>query len=195
MKTIIGMSFILGTVVFSQFSYAGGNLNIGVRSMESKKALVEFSNPVKTSFEISIVDEAGDEIYFKETKEKQNELTKKFDFSNLEDGKYTMKVKTDSGSKENEIMVAGSTVEFGKEITKTHPFFSYKNDQLKLSFLNHQNEELSLHLYNGDELIWSSALENSSVIHKGYDLSELLSGNYQLVLASGNDVYEFDFVR
>lgn len=195
MKTIIGMSFIFGTVLLSQLSFAGGNLSIAVSNMESKKALVELSNPSLTSFEISIVDNAGETIYYKEINEKQNELAKRFDFSNLENGTYTMKVKTDDGSKEKSIMVNGKSVEFGEEITRTDPFFSYKNDQLKLSFLNHHNESTSLHLYEKGELIWTSDLQNSSVIQKGFDLSKLNSGYYQAVLASGNDVYEFQFER
>ncbi len=90
MKTIIYFGFLLATILLSQFSYATGNLSVNLVSKTESKAVLEVTNKSDQNSEISISSSNGEMVYFLESDEVQNNFSKTFDFSKLEDGDYTI---------------------------------------------------------------------------------------------------------
>ncbi len=195
MKTIIAISFLAASALVSQQSFASGNLKVNILPLDEGKAKFELSNNLVQSFEISILNPMGEMVYYHETQGEQAEYKKTYDFSNLEDGLYKVEVKIDGSSNEQLLSISNGQVQLGESVYKTEPFFSYKNNKLNLSYLNHNSETMSLHLYEDGKLVWQKELDNSITLHKGLNMEKLKKGEYQIVLASGNEVYEYEFTR
>jgi hypothetical protein len=195
MKTIITSTFLIASAMVSQLSFASDNLNVEVNNLENRKAMLEVSHNDDKVFEVNIFNPKGESIYYHQTNAVSSEFKKKLDFSKLEEGIYKLTVKTDEGSKEQMITVGQDGISYGPERTKTDPYFSYKNDQLNLSFLNHHNESMNFYLYENGELLFEKNLSNESAISKGFDLSKLRKGEYQIVFAAGDEIYEYKLKR
>ena len=195
MKTIISISFLIGATLLPLLGIASGNLYVSMSNVGNRKATLEISHIDDKVFEVSIVDEMGQLIYNHQTNESKPEFNKRFDFSGLEEGTYKLSVKADGGSKEQMITIGRDGISYGKEITKTDPFFSYKNDQLTLTFINHQNEMMKIFLYEKGELVWEKDLDSALSISKIFDLANLNRGEFKVVFGAGEEIYEYKLVR
>jgi len=195
MKTITAISFLIASAIVSQSSFASGNLNVAVSNLENRKAMLEVSHNADKVFEISILNPMGESIYYHQTSEMSTEFKKSLDLSRLEEGTYKLSVKTDGGAKEQMINIGRDGISYGEEKMKTDPFFSYKNDRLNISFLNHHNEAMNIYVYEKGELIFEKNLSNDSSISKGFDFVKLRKGEYQVVFAAGEEFYEYELTR
>jgi hypothetical protein len=195
MKTIIAISFLIASAIFSQISFASENVKVGMLPMDDGKALLEVSHNSIQNFGISILNPMGETIYSHETKGESANFKQKYDFSRLEEGIYKVRVKIEGGSTEQMMTINKNGIQMGESIIKTDPFFSYKNDMLTLSYLNHNSNPMSVHLYEQGNLVWEQKLVDSFAVSKGFNLAKLNKGDYQVVFASGDEVYEYQLTR
>jgi hypothetical protein len=195
MKTITALSFLLATILFSNVSHAIGNFKVSLTARNEGKALLSVTNDSEQIYEINISDSNGNMIYSYETKDSKANFNQTLDFSKLEHGLYKMNVKMDGAEYEKSISVNKSGVSVEKSTKKTDPIFQLKNNVITVSHLNHSNEKVSVYLYQNGGLVWEKELENKFAINKGIDISKLDRGNYNLVLLSGDDIYEYQVSR
>ena len=191
MKTIRTITMMLALTVIANIALATGNLRVNILPLTADRAVVAISNNAEAQFQISIEDAQGGVVYFKETEGNMADYRKVYDFSKLETGDYKLVVSIDDVKGEREFSINRGAISVGKEKTLAAPFFSYKEDILRVAFLNHEGEKTSLYIYTDGELVYSKALENTFSVNEGLDLSKLSAGNYQVVLASGEEVYDY----
>jgi len=195
MKTIIAICILVSASLISELSLASGNFRVNIAPKTEGKALMEISNNTEQKYEISLSNESGEVLYRHKTKGEHSKLNKVFDFSKSEFGVYKLKVKRDGESNEQLLTVTKSGVQVGETIKKTDPIFSYRDNLLILAFQNHNNEELTLNLYQKADLILSKKMKNTNSIKKGFDLSKLDRGDYSVVFSTEDEVYEYQFTR
>ncbi|WP_299578847.1 hypothetical protein [uncultured Sunxiuqinia sp.] len=191
MKTFRTITMMFALTVIANIALAAGSLRVNILPINGDQAVVAISNNAETKFQISIKDEQGDVVYFKETEENVADYRKVYDFSKLENGDYTLTVSIDDVKGERPFSIDRGSIVVGKEKTLAAPYFSFNNDVLRIAFLNYSGEQTSLYIYDGDQLVYSKALENSFSVNEGLNLSKLATGDYQVVLASGNEVYDY----
>ena len=191
MKTIRTITMMFALTVIANIALATGNLRVNILPLNEDRAVVAISNNVESKFQISIEDAQGDVVYFKETEGDVADYRKVYDFSKLETGNYKLIVSLDDVKGEREFAINHGAIEVGKEKTLVAPVFSYNEDVLRIAFLNHEGENTSLYIYNQGELVYTKALKNSFSVNEGLDLSKLESGYYNIVLASGNETYDY----
>jgi len=191
MKTITTLSFLLVAMLVSTVSQATGNFKVNLSAKTEGKALLSMTNVSEQIYEISISDSEGNTIYSYETKDSKSNFNQTLDFSNLENGLYKMNVKMEGAQYEKSLAINEAGVSVARSIKKTEPLFQFKNNLIKMSHLNHGNEEMSVYLYQNGRLVWEQKLENKFAVSKGFDISKLDRGNYDLVLSSGDDTYEY----
>ncbi|WP_159517609.1 T9SS type A sorting domain-containing protein [Sunxiuqinia indica] len=191
MKTIRTITMMFALTVIANIALATGNLRVNILPLNEDRAVVAISNNVESKFQISIEDAQGDVVYFKETEGDVADYRKVYDFSKLETGNYKLIVSLDDVKGEREFAINHGAIEVGKEKTLVAPVFSYNEDVLRIAFLNHEGENTSLYIYNEGELVYTKALKNSFSVNEGLDLSRLKSGYYNIVLASGNETYDY----
>ena len=182
---------MIALTVIANVALATGNLRVNILPLTAERAVVAISNDAESKFQISIEDANGSVVYFKETEGNVADYRKVYDFSQLEKGDYKLVVSIDGIVGKREFSIGNREISVGKEKTLTAPFFSFKDDVLRVAYLNHENERMNLYIYGNGELVYSKALENTFSVNKGLNLSKLSAGEYKVVLASGNEVYDY----
>ncbi len=191
MKTFIA---IFALVASANVAMASGNLRVDILPINTERAVVAISSNSASQYEISIKDATGEVIYYKETEGTTSDYRKIFDFSKLEAGDYSV-VASINGETSVRNFTIGQEIAVGNMSYVVDPVFSFDENILRVSFLNYPGEEVSLHVYDGNELIYSKSIENSFAVNEGLNLSKLAGGNYQVVLATANDVFDYSISK
>ena len=191
MKTMKTTFLVMIATLAASVAMASGNLKVNLASNDSEAALVEISNAKMVNYEIELTDEVGNQLYSMETEAPRSELKKRYDFSNLEDGTYWYSVKIDKEEVRKRLTIENGTVEVN-DIRKTvEPYFHQDGDMIKLSFLNFENENIKMYVYDeNNRLLTEADLGNGFSIHKGVNLADLNPGTYDLVLANDYEVFQ-----
>ena len=185
------LTMMIALTVIANIALATGNLRVHILPLTPERAVVAISNNAESKFQISIEDANGAVVYFKETEGNMADYRKIYDFSQLEKGDYKLVVSIDGTIGERNFSIDHKEISVGKEKTLVAPFFSYKDDVLRVAYLNHEGQKPNLYIYADGELIYSKALENTFSVNEGLNLSKLSAGDYKVVLASGNEVYDY----
>lgn len=194
MKTIKFLSTVVAVAVVAIAS-AVEKPKMSVVPMTPDRAVVSIQNDNAALFELSIVAENGDLVYYKQSTKPLNSYQKVFDFTQLENGNYTLTLKVNDTSLSKDFQVASKGIYVGESKLRFDPYFAYANDVLKLSYLNFDNENFSLNIYNDNGLVYKSKLGNEFNMVNGYDLSGLTAGKYNVVLSSLNKEYTYSLEK
>ncbi|HDR51815.1 MAG TPA: hypothetical protein ENN90_09415 [Mariniphaga anaerophila] len=168
---------------------------MNVIPISNERAIVSVLNENPAYFEVSILAENGDLVYYKQTSNPTTDYKQIYDFKNLADGKYALNLKVNDTRVINDFEVSRKGIEVGEARVRFAPYFDYKNNELKLSYLNFDKESLNLTIYNNNGLVYESRIGRDFNITKGYDLSRLESGSYRVTLSSFSNEYQFDLVK
>lgn len=166
-----------------------------VTPLSAEQARVSITNENPALFEMSIETQNGDLVYYKKTTEASTEYRKIFDFTNLEKGKYVMNLKVNDTKVMREFEVNRNSILVGDSEISFDPYFSFENNTLKFSFLNFDEVNYNVYLYNEENLVYSKRMGKNFAIQKGFDLSQLENGNYKVVLSSRDNEYVYSLVK
>jgi len=182
MKTLFAS--VLAFVAVSAIAVERPTMNV-IR-LEDDKDLIAIANENPVKFELSIESEEGKVVFYKESEKELTSLRQLIDYSALEDGAYSLKLKLNDTFVSTRLEIEKGALKVGESKTTYAPYFSFNNDLLKMSFLNFDQENLKVRIYNGSYLVYEDRLGNEFNVHAGYDLSKLESGKYQVELVSSN---------
>ncbi len=196
MKKLKTSLVLLALIFASGAVMATGNLKVNVTPVKNEKAVVNVSSTAQSHFEIELRNDAGDLVFYKETNSPSESYNRLYDFSNLEDGLYTFKVKLDKEVSTSNLSISNGDVTVVNERKDAEPYFTLENNKLKLSFLNFENENVKLYLYDNsnNELVLEKDLESGFAINYGLDFTKAKNGNYDAVLTSENKYYRYNVV-
>lgn len=193
MKTMKNLAALILAILFANAVVASGNLKVNMLANDAEFAVMEISNSSSSIFEIEVTNDYGQELYALDTKTPVNEFKKRYDFSNLEDGTYFYTVKIDDEKVVKEMEVENGVVEIVEVRKSVEPYFVQKGEMLKFSFLNFQEENIKIYVYNETELLAESKLGSEFTISKALDLKDLDDGDYEVVLTNEKDVFTHKF--
>jgi hypothetical protein len=190
-KTVSKLTMLFAFVAFANTLLAGGNLKVNILPLTSETAVVAISSVDASNLQISIENENGEKVYYKETDAENKDYRKVFDFSNLEKGEYKLSVTTNGLTTERNFTI-DKNIAVGKEKSLIEPYFAYKNGVLKVSYLNFPEENVSLNFYANNDLVYSKEIGTKFNVTEGYDLSKLDKGSYSVVLSTDSKSYSYD---
>ena len=190
-KTISKLTMLFAFVAFANTLLAGGNLKVNILPLTSETAVVAISSVDASNLQISIENENGEKVYYKETDAENKDYRKVFDFSNLERGDYKLSVTTNGLTTERNFSI-DKNIAVGKEKSLIEPYFAYKNGVLRVSYLNFPEEKVSLNFYANNDLVYSKEIGTKFNVTEGYDLSKLNKGTYSVVLSTDSKSYSYD---
>ncbi len=191
MKTI-KLVFTVVAAAITTMAAAIENPKVNLVPLSDERAAVTVKNAKPAFFEVSIKAENGDLVYYKQTENPSTDYKQIYDFTDLADGTYVLNLEVEGTKVTNNFEVSRNGIEVGEAQVRFAPYFDFNNDELKLSYLNFDQETLKLYFYNNNELVYKTEVGKDFNITKGYDLSKLQSGSYQVVLSSLNNKYTFD---
>lgn len=190
MKTILAV-VIAGLIGSSVM--ASGNLRVNIAEGSKNLAEVEIFNVKMSTFEIDVTNEYGEVIFYKETKAPATNYKRNYDFSRLEDGNYYFTVKIDNEVKETKFNINRGQVKVIEAKKMVEPVFVMDNKQLKMSYLNFEQEDTKVIVYDRfRNTLYEKDLNPQFATHHGLDFSKAPRGEYEVVLSSGNSVHSYD---
>jgi hypothetical protein len=190
-KTISKLAMLFAFVAFANTLMASGNLKVNILPLTSETAVVAISNTAASNFQISIENEKGEIVYYKETGADSKDYRKVFDFSNLEEGDYKLSASIDGSTTERSFKIDRKNIAVGKEKSEMEPYFAYKEGVLLLSYLNFSEDKLSLNFYDKNDLVYTKELGKKFNVNAGFDLSKLANGEYTVVLSTNDNSYTY----
>ncbi len=191
MKTIRTFIAIIALVASASVASAAGNLRVDILPLTSDRAVVAVSSKADSKFEISIENSYGEVIYYKETEGDATDYRKVYDFSRLGNGEYRVVASIDGATSERTFTVGAGSISVGDLKYVADPVFSFKDDVLRVAYLNYPGEKVNLTIYDGNDVIYSKSIDSNFAVNEGLNLAKLNKGNYQVVLASGNEVFDY----
>jgi len=191
MKTMLKVTFLFALVAFANTLFAAGNLKVNIVPVKAEKALVAISKLSDADFDITIADENGQIVYYKENSNPSENYRQVYDFSDLENGTYYLTVVSNDLTAERQFNLSHGQITVGEEKTTLVPFFGYKAGILKCSYLNFEKDKVTLTFYKNDEQIYSKKIGRDFNIHHALNLSKLDKGDYQAVLYAGGKHFEY----
>ena len=190
MKTI-KLAVTMALVALATFTNAVERPKLNVIPVNNERAIVAVSNENAAYMELSILASNGDVVYYRQTKDPVTSYHKLYDFKNLAHGKYVLNLKVNDTNVTNGFEVSAKGIKVGENKMTFDPWFAFSNNELKVSYLNFDQEDLYLYLYNDNGLVYQKRLGKDFSITKGYDLTKLQKGNYRAVLSSDSSDYTF----
>jgi hypothetical protein len=185
------MAFLFAFVAIAGTSMAGGNLKMDIQPISSEKALVAISSFTESNLKITLADEQGNIVYYKEVAEPTGDYKKVYDFSALEAGLYKLSVESDNLTSERVLDIRNWKIEVGQEKTTLEPFFSYDDGLFRYSYLNFPQENLTILFYDKDQVIYTKEIGRNFSVTEALDLSKLEKGEYKAVLLAGNKDFSY----
>jgi hypothetical protein len=170
---------------------ASGNLKVNIQPISSEKALIAISSLTESNLKITLEDEQGNIVYYKEVAEPTGDYQKVYDFSELESGRYNLSVESDNLTTARSFEIKNWKIEVGKEKTTLEPFFGFNKGLLRCSYLNFPKENLTLLFYDDDQLLYSKEIGRKFSVVEALNLSKLEKGKYKAVLLAGDKNYTY----
>jgi len=180
-------------VLVSGSTMAMGVLNVNVIPGTNEKALVNITNAANNKYKIVLTDSNGEVVFVDRTKSPTENYSKMYDFSKLDDGRYTFSIKRGDETELNNIVVSNGKAQILGQEEQIAPYFKLDGKLLELSFLNFTQRGMKLLVYDdlSNDLIYKENLNPVFAFHHAIDLSKLDPGNYDAVLQSSNNSYTY----
>jgi hypothetical protein len=203
-KTMKTKVFYLGTriatgvvllAILAVKALAGEAPKVKMVPYSTDKAIIAIDNALSKVSELTIENEAGSVIYYKDGYIDEKIYSKVFDFKNLSDGYYTIRVRNTDGERSINFEVIEGRVEMEKEISAMHPYIEVKDDVLKLSMLNHSLSNIEINLSDINGNVFNKDLGKQFSINAGFSLSRLEKGNYELSISNGSETVNYQFEK
>jgi hypothetical protein len=191
MKTMLKVTFLFALVAFASTVFASGNLKVNILPLNADKAVVAISTLSNSNFNITIADDKGQIVYYQESSNPGENYRKVYNFSDLEDGTYQLTVVSDNLSAERQFNKSRGQIKVGEEKTTLEPFFGYEAGILRCSYLNFTKEDMTLHFFKNNELIYTKNVGRGFNMQEALNLSKLDKGNYEAVLYAGGKQFTY----
>jgi len=168
---------------------------MSVIPLTADRAVVSIQNEKPAYFELSVKASNGDVVYYKQSSKALTSYQKIFDFENLSNGDYTLSLKINDTQLSRNLKVNSRGIEIGESKLRFDPYFAFSGNVLKFSYLNFDQENYRLSIYDNKRLVFQSKLGNQFTLSSGFDLSKLEAGNYEVVLSSFTNKFSFNLER
>lgn len=168
---------------------------MNVIPLSDEKALIAIANENPAYFELSILAENGDLVFYKESATETTDLRQIINYSNMEIGLYTLKLKVKDTYVSRAFEINSKGMKVGESKMKYAPHFDFSSEILKLSYLNFDEENVRFKIYSNGDLVFENKLGKEFVLTAGYDLSKLEKGKYQVELATLNQQFTYDIEK
>lgn len=183
MKTLFKNILVLAVMLGTCTSYANETLEV-----------VPTFNNVKKGNSITVTDATGLIIFSGQINFDGN-ISRLYNFSQLEDGIYILEVNKDFEINISTVEVKGNVVTFlnNKQKTIFKPVFRVEDDLLIITKFGFDSPKMQVDLYYGDELIHTENVKGSEILNRIFKLDKTIKGDYSAVVRTNGRVYVENF--
>jgi|GEM_PF-3793596 len=188
------ITLMLLVLVFTASAFATEVPKMNVLAMNESKVYVAAETSTTAPTEITVLNTAGETVYIKRTKAAP-QFRMVLNLQELEDGTYTIRLRSGELFTKREIILTEGLISVKKPVNEFEPYFSYENGKVLLSYLNSNQSDVSLMIFNGNTLVFDSKLGSDLTIQRSFDLSKLMEDDFEFVLYGNNQRYNYRFTR
>ncbi len=184
------LSLIL--VGFPLLSFASGDINIVKEKDSGELKRIKIEIPELFDLDVTIYDEKGQTIYFNSF-EKNSKSSQIFNFSQLENGEYTIISKGGFQTITKTLLVKDNNFEVLEKSVEISPLFELKNNLLTVNYLNKNKNDIIINIENNSNVIYSEKINGKLDFNKAIDVSNLSRGSYYISLNVNNKIHGYSF--
>lgn len=186
MRILILTMFALLMVHTAIFAAEDEGINIRVRKVKSSEKVafirVRYLSE-QTSATLRIKDRRGVTLHREELRD--GLYMKKYDFSSLPVGKYTVEVRTKEGVTKEPFQILSR-----RQAIYFKPGVQVESDMVKLAFMNKVDTPVYVRLYDRHgKVMYEEKVASQEMYAKGLNVSKLLRGQYSLSIVGDNYTY------
>lgn len=182
-------------IIFATNVFAIETPKMNIIQLDENKALVAVTPGTPAIQELTISSDKGQVVYYRLSKKEESGLKKIFDLANLGDGSYSVKFKSGAATLKRDIEIEDGHVSVQPLQTELDPFFVFENNILKVSYLNFNQGEMAMAIYQGSCQVYQKSLGQDFTLQRGFDFSQLQKGTYDVSLACGDETYWFSVAK
>ena len=171
---------------------AGNTEDVRVVMLSGKKVMLKVQNPSMQQIKINITDQTNQNLYSASLPEKEAFL-KVYDLSKLPEGDYKLTLELNNKVLEKDVRIKGNESSIISEATQYLPYFSKKDNDLLVSYLNTGSNKVSVSFSNNANQFFTDTPEKQVSIQRSYSLKNLEPGQYTVELSSGDKLYSYAF--
>jgi len=168
-------------IFIAAIGFATETPKMNIVASEDDKILVSFESATACPVEMTITGEDGVIIHYWKSESPQSTFNQMLNLSELERGTYDVVLNYGGTSINRELEIMRNEIKVGPPVKLPEPYFCFKNDKLKVSFLNVANKNVFLNVYKDGEYYNGFTLGKNFDIQKCIDFSMAGKGNYEIV--------------
>jgi hypothetical protein len=172
------ISLFIITIFFgAATAFASGKPAMNIIPITADRVLVAMEQEKSSPVEVRVTDENGRLVFYKSVRSANSDYRKIYDLSALENGSYNVVFNIDNTRVKRTIELNDDRVVVGDIHYSYDPTFLFDNDNLKVTYLNFDEEDFMLKLYRNGQMVFESKLGNDFALTRGFNLSRLDNGN------------------
>lgn len=177
-------------LLLAAVTFATNVPKMNVHTLNDTKVYVAALTSEQFPSELSLLNSRGDIVYYKKSKAAP-QLRSLLNLQHLENGTYTLCLKTGDVSAERCLEVNRGKVCIKNELKEIDPVFSYKNGRVHVTYLNPNQADVSVTVYQNNMLVLKKELGSAFNIQRSFDVSRVTHGQLDFVLCGNQRYYNY----
>lgn len=161
---------------------------VRLSTVENSKTLIfEFDASDKIS-SLKLIDANTNVLYYERIEDK-NQFKKKFDFSELKWGDYSLIIENELSYSVHAITVSKDALILIEEAENYKPYFRIADERIAINFLNLNKELVTISIYDSENrTVFSEAIDDI-IVEKAFNFEKAFADNYTVVIKTEQKSY------
>ena len=188
MKAVLKLTAVAALLLSSTIAMAN-DPGMYLTTVKEAKRLVLKLNKQTESSTLTLTDTEKHQIFMENIKEDED-YTKKFDLSKLEEGLYFLKMESLTRTVEFTISVEDSEVNVIARDEITKPFFRKNGDVLYLNYLNQKLSPVVINVVDSsNRVVFTQKFDKELVVGKVFNFTNAVKDDYTVSVSEGTKTY------
>ena len=188
MKAVLKLTAVAALLLSSTIAMAN-DPGMYLTTVKEAKRLVLKLNKQTESSTLTLTDTEKHQIFMENIKEDED-YTKKFDLSKLDEGLYFLKMESLTRTVEFTISVEDSEVNVIARDEITKPFFRKNGDVLYLNYLNQKLSPVVINVVDSsNRLVFTQKFDKELVVGKVFNFTNAVKDDYTVSVSEGTKTY------
>ncbi|RAJ05600.1 hypothetical protein [Arenibacter echinorum] len=188
MKAVLKLTAVAALLLSSTIAMAN-DPGMYLTTVKEAKRLVLKLNKQTESSTLTLTDTEKHQIFMENIKEDED-YTKKFDLSKLDEGLYFLKMESLTRTVEFTISVEDSEVNVIARDEITKPFFRKNGDVLYINYLNQKLSPVVINVVDSaNRVVFTQKLDKELVVGKVFNFTKAVKDDYTVSVSEGTNTY------
>lgn len=188
MKAVLKLTAMAALLLSSTIAMAN-DPGMYLTTVKEAKRLVLKLNKQTESSTLTLTDTEKHQIFMENIKEDED-YTKKFDLSKLDEGLYFLKMESLTRTVEFTISVEDSEVNVIARDEITKPFFRKNGDVLYLNYLNQKLSPVVINVVDSsNRVVFTQKFDKELVVGKVFNFTNAVKDDYTVSVSEGTKTY------